>query len=159
MDKDLARAMVLERCACYDRALDSAKKVLEKYDRDSDESFWARRIIKSLAEEFLKQRFADKAMECYRLTVDYAPDETSCVESDDLVPFEGLGPLSVNVATSISTDVQDMLKKVQSVAENAGKDEAELIREGIYLLILKYAADQEVRNLIFSKLEKTISET
>ena len=30
MDKDLAAAMMLERCACYDRALESARKVLEK---------------------------------------------------------------------------------------------------------------------------------
>ena len=158
MDKDLARAMVLERCACYDRALDSAKKVLEKYDVDSDEAFWARRIIKALAEQFLKQRFADKAMECYRLTIAYTPDESTCVEEEDVAPFDALGPLSVKVTTNVSADVHDMLKKVRNISENLNKTEEELIREGIYLLILKYASDQTVRDVIFTKLEKTISD-
>ncbi|MBU4053153.1 MAG: hypothetical protein KKA41_02195 [Proteobacteria bacterium] len=157
MDRDLARAMVLERCACYDRALDSAKKVLEKYERDSDESFWARRIIKSLGEEFLKQRFADKAMECYRLTVDNASDETSCGEDKTVVPFDDLGPLTVQVAAHISKDVHEMMMAIQTIQENKNKSESDLIREGIYLLILKYASDKNVRDQLFLKLEGSMT--
>ena len=153
MDRDLARAMVLERCACYDRALESAKKVLDKYDRDSDECFWARKIIKSLGEAFLKQRFADKAMECYRLTVDDARDETSCGEDETPVPFDDLGPLTVQLGTRISKDVHEMMKAIQTVQGNEAKSESDLIREGIYLLILKYASDKSVRDQLFSKLE------
>jgi hypothetical protein len=156
MDRDLARAMVLERCACYDRALDSAKKVLEKYNRDSDESFWAIKIIKSLAEEFLKQRFADKAMECYRLTVDYASDEAICGEDKAIAPFDDLGPLTVEVTARISKDVHEMIQAIRELHENKNKSETDLLREGIYLLILKYASEKSVREQLFSKLESTM---
>jgi tetratricopeptide (TPR) repeat protein len=158
MDKDLARAMVLERCACYDRALDSAKKVLEKYDRDSDESFWALKIIRSLAEEFLKQRFADKAMECYRLTVDYAPEEAPCAEDKTVAPFDELGPLTVEVKARISKEVHEMVHVIHELHENKNKSEADLFREGLYLLILKYASDKTVRESLFSKLEQMMKD-
>ena len=158
MDRDLARAMVLERCACYDRALDSATKVLEKYDVNSDESFWARKIIKSLGEEFLKQRFADRAMECYRLILRYAPDEDICREetNDDL--FDQLGPFSVSVSSKISSGVYEILKKIASLEVNRKKDESELIREGVYLLLLKYAEDKTIRELIFEKMQAVIKD-
>lgn len=74
MDKDLTSAMMLERCACYDKALDAAKKVLLKGEPDSDDSFLARKIIQSLGEEFLRQRFMEKAMECYQALTDYDPE-------------------------------------------------------------------------------------
>ncbi len=67
MDKDLASAILLERCQCYNKSLASASKVLSKDGADFDEVMWARRIIKSLGEVFLSQRFMDKAMECYQL--------------------------------------------------------------------------------------------
>jgi hypothetical protein len=158
MDKDLARAMVLERCACYDRALDSAKKVLVKYEADSDEAFWARKIIKSLGEEFLKQRFADKAMECYRLILQYAADEDVCIEEKDDALFDRLGPFSVEVKTKISRDVYDILSALKTVDLKIPKDEAELVREGIYLVLLKYAAEKNIRELIFEKLQNVISD-
>ena len=66
IDKDLAAAMMLERCSCYDKALGAAKKVLEKGSPDSEDSFMARKIIKSLGEEFLKQRFMERSMPRYR---------------------------------------------------------------------------------------------
>lgn len=157
MDKDLARATVLERCACYDRALESAKKVLKKYPVDSDESYWARKIIKSLGEQFLTQRFADKAMECYRLILRYAPDPDQCAEGDESGLFEGMGPDTITVTTAVSQDVHEILSALQSMPQNKNKDEARLLREGIYLLILKYAQDQEVRELIFEKVKKVIS--
>lgn len=157
MDKDLARATVLERCACYDRALESAKKVLKKYPVDSDESYWARKIIKSLGEQFLTQRFADKAMECYRLILRYTPDPDQCAEGDESGLFEGMGPDTITVTTTVSQDVHEILSVLRSMPQNKNKDEARLLREGIYLLILKYAQDQEVRDLIFEKVKKVIS--
>ena len=71
MDKDLASAILLERCQCYNKSLASARKVLDKDSVDHDEVLWARRIIKSLGEIFVSQRFMDKAMECYQLLVEY----------------------------------------------------------------------------------------
>ena len=158
MDRDLARAMVLERCACYDRALESARKVLENYGPDRDEAYWATKIIRSLGEVFLKQRFADKAMECYRLIIEYEGSDTACVEDNDTVPFETMGPLSVPVSTRISHDVHDILTALTSIDINREKTEADLIREGIYLVCLKYATDKYVRELIFKKLTNAISD-
>ena len=56
MDKDLASAILLERCQCYNKSLASARRVLEKDDVDPNEVLWARRIIKSLGEIFVSQR-------------------------------------------------------------------------------------------------------
>ena len=75
MDKDLASAILLERCQCYNKSLASASKVLLKDGVDFDEAMWARRIIKSLGEIFLSQRFMDKAMECYQLLAEIPPPE------------------------------------------------------------------------------------
>ncbi len=158
MDKDLVRAMVLERCACYDRALESATKVLEKYGSDSDEAFWARKIITSLGEEFLKQRFADKAMECYRLIVQYASHDDACREGSEEIPFEAMGPLSIEVRTRISPEVSELLGVLKRVECNRNKDESDLIREGIYLLILKYATDKNVRETLFEKVTRAMTQ-
>jgi hypothetical protein len=158
MDKDLTRAMVLERCACYDRALDSARKVLEKYDVNSDEAFWARKIIRSLGEQFLKQRFADKAMTCYGLILQYAADEDVCGEEKHDTLFDRLGPFSVEIKTRISRDVYEIIEALKTLDVNIRKDEAELVREGIYLVLLKYAAEKNIRELIFEKLQNVISE-
>jgi hypothetical protein len=158
MDRDLARAMVLERCACYDRALDSARKVLERYEPDRDEAFWARKIIRSLGEVFLKQRFADKAMECYQLIIENETDDTACADETDAHAFETMGPLSVTVSTRVSRDVHDILTALQDTAPNMEKSEAALIREGIYMVLLKYATHKNIRELIFEKLSGAMSE-
>ncbi len=156
MDKDLAAAMMLERCACYDRALESARKVLEKSSSESDEAFWARKIVTALGEQFLKQRFADKAMECYRLLVKYAPDEKDCMAPGESTPFEDMGPLSITVSTRISKDVHEMLTMLKSLDCNKGRSEAEIIRDGIYQVILNHAADKKIRELIFDKMQQVI---
>ncbi len=158
MDKDLAAAVMLERCACYDRSLDSARKVLEKKSVDSDEAFWARKIVKSLGEAFLKQRFVDKAMECYRLIVRYAPDPEVCAEGSESTTFADLGPNVIPVSTKVSRDVHEMLTSLRSIAENRDKSEPDLVREGIYLLILKYATDSKLRELIMEKMENVLNE-
>jgi hypothetical protein len=147
MDKDLASAILLERCQCYNKSMASASKVLSKDGVDFDEVMWARRIIKSLGEIFLSQRFMDKAMECYQLLAEYPPPEIdpSALESDVCPepdktdsPFAGFGPNTKNIEG------------------NEAKDDAELVREGIYQLFLKYAEDKDTREVIFEKLRHAI---
>ena len=166
MDKDLKSAILYENCGCYDRALDAAIKVLEKSPPESDNAIWARKIVKSLGEEFLKQRFMDKAMECFKVLTDYpvpeevlAKVEAECAPDDSkAAPFSGLGPDTVTVSTEVSQDVHEMLTALQTVEENKEKNEADLIREGIYLLLLKYATDKKIRELMFNKMQKVIGE-
>jgi len=156
MDKDLASAIMLERCSCYDKALEAAKKVLTREPPDSDNGFFARKIVKNLGEEFLKQRFMDRAMECYEILTDYAPDRHDCPEGDETAAFDGLGPNSVEIKTVVSSDVADLLKTIEAgECARASSTEA-LLREAVYLLILKYASNAEVRQQLFNKLGKVI---
>jgi hypothetical protein len=165
MDKDLASAILLERCQCYNKSLASASKVLSKDSADFDEVMWARRIIKSLGEVFLSQRFMDKAMECYQLLNEYPPPEIDasslqsdvCPEPDETgLPFGELGPDSITVTTQVNPDVYDILDALKKVEGNQTKDDAELLREGIYQLFLKYADDKDARQFIFNKLRTVI---
>jgi hypothetical protein len=165
MDKDLASAILLERCQCYNKSLASASKVLSKDGVDFDEVMWARRIIKSLGEVFLSQRFMDKAMECYQLLAEFPPPEIDpstlesevCPEPDDGgTSFSELGPNTVSVTTQVNRDVYEILDALKKVEGNEGKDEAELVREGIYQLFLKYAEDKDTREFIFDKLRHAI---
>ena len=165
MDKDLAAAILLERCQCYNKSLASAKKVLEKSDVDFGEALWARRIIKSLGEVFVSQRFMDKAMECYQLLLKYpvpVPEDADlqpevCPEPEPMPsPFADLGPNTVTLTTQVNQDVYDILEALKKVPGNEDKDDAELIREGIYQLFLKYADDKETRELIFDKIRSFV---
>jgi len=165
MDKDLASAILLERCQCYNKSLASASKVLSKDGVDFDEIMWARRIIKSLGEVFLSQRFMDKAMECYQLLNEYPPPEIDasalesdvCPEPDDAAtPFSDLGPNAITVTTQVNRDVYEIFEVLKNVEGNEGKDDAELLREGIYQLFLKYAEDKDTRQFIFDKLRHAI---
>jgi hypothetical protein len=165
MDKDLASAILLERCQCYNKSLASASKVLSKDGVDFDEVMWARRIIKSLGEIFLSQRFMDKAMECYQLLAEYPPPEIDpaklesdvCPEPDETgAPFGDFGPNTVTVSTQVNPDVYDILEALKNVEGNQNKDDAELLREGLYQLFLKYAEDKETREIIFDKLRHAI---
>jgi hypothetical protein len=163
MDKDLATASMLERCACYDRSLAAARRVLEKYPVDAEEADMARRIIRSLGDVFLKQRFVDKALECYRLLVKYAPGPTECPAdcgTDGAVSsMTDFGPNTQSVTTRVSQDVLDVLKALESSQCAEGKNLEQLLREGIYLLILRYSTEKEVRDLIFNKLKSVIRKT
>jgi hypothetical protein len=165
MDKDLASAILLERCQCYNKSLASASKVLSKDGVNFDEVMWARRIIKSLGEVFLSQRFMDKAMECYQLLAEYPPPEIDpstlesevCPEPDDKgAGFAELGPNTISVTTQVNRDVYEILEALKNVEGNQGKDDAELVREGIYQLFLKYAEDKDTREFIFDKLRHAI---
>lgn len=165
MDKDLAAAILLERCQCYNKSLESARKVLEKSGADLDETLWARRIIKSLGEVFVSQRFMDNAMECYQLLLKYPPPEPDdatfpidvCPEPEPVPsPFADLGPNTVTLTTQVNQDVYEIFEALKNVVGNEGKDDAELIREGIYQLFLKYAEDKETRELIFDKIRHIV---
>ena len=165
MDKDLASAILLERCQCYNKSLASASKVLSKDGVNFDEVMWARRIIKSLGEIFLSQRFMDKAMECYQFLAEYPPPaiDASALESDVCPepndagsPFAELGPDSITVTTQVNPDVYDILEALKKVEGNEAKDDADLLREGIYQLFLKYADDKDARQFIFEKLRTVI---
>lgn len=166
MDKDLAAAILLERCQCYNKSLASARKVLDKTDVDFGEALWARRIIKSLGEVFVSQRFMDKAMECYQLLLKYPvpePDDGTlpvevCPEPEPMPPspFADLGPNTVMLTTQVNQDVYDILEALKNVPGNEAKDDAELIREGIYQLFLKYADDKDTRELIFDKIRSFV---
>jgi len=165
MDKDLASAILLERCQCYNKSLASASKVLDKEGVDFDEVMWARRIIKSLGEIFVSQRFMDKAMECYQLLIEHAPPELDpAAMGVDVCPepetgpsvFGDLGPNTVAVTTRVNEDVYEILESLKKVEGNHGKDDAELVREGLYLLFLKYAEDKRTRELIFEKIRTVV---
>lgn len=165
MDKDLASAILLERCQCYNKSLASASKVLDKEGVDLDEVMWARRIIKSLGEIFVSQRFMDKAMECYQLLLEHAPPELDpaalgvevCPEPEaGPSVFGDLGPNTVTVTTRVNEDVYEILESLKRVEGNEGKDDAELVREGLYLLFLKYAEDKRTRELIFEKIRTVV---
>ena len=139
--------------------------MLEKSDVDFGEALWARRIIKSLGEVFVSQRFMDKAMECYQLLAEFPPPEIDpstlesevCPEPDDKgAGFAELGPNTVSVTTQVNRDVYEILEALKKVEGNEGKDDAELVREGIYQLFLKYAEDKDTREFIFDKLRHAI---
>lgn len=165
MDKDLASAILLERCQCNNKALASARKVLEKTGVDVAETLWARRIVKSLGEVFLAQRFMDKAMECYQLLLKYpAPDVDpadagveTCPEPEPTTsPFGELGPDTVTVSTEVNRDVFEILEALRMIEGNEGKDREELLREAIYQLFLKYSDHKETRDLIFDKIKVAV---
>jgi len=165
MDKDLASAILLERCQCYNKSLASARKVLDKEDVDINEVMWARRIIKSLGEAFVSQRFMDKAMECYQLLVEHRPPEIDpsalgvevCPEPESPPSvFTDFGPDTITVTTQVNEDVYEILEALKRIEGNESKSSAELVREGIYLLFLKYAEDKRTRELIFEKIRTVV---
>ena len=165
MDKDLASAIQLERCKCYNKALAAASKVLLKEGVDFDEVIWARRIVRGLGETFLSHRFMDKAMECYQLLAEFpAPEIDPSVLGSDICPepengtspFAGFGPNTITVSTEVNSDVFEIFEALKKVEGNEKKDNAELLREGIYQLFLKYAEDKNTREVIFEKLRNAI---
>lgn len=156
MDKDLASAIMLERCSCYDRSLEAAKRVLANHAPETDDAFWARKIIRSLGEEFIRQRFMDKAMECYQALTEYRPDPKDCPEVSQNDVFEGLGPNNIDVSTKINADVHELLNTILTTECSTSRSQEDLLREAVYLLILKHATQKDVREKLVSTLAKTI---
>jgi hypothetical protein len=156
MDKDLASAIMLERCSCYDRALEAAKRVLAKTAPETDDAFWARKIIRSLGEEFIRQRFMDKAMECYQALTDHRTDPTDCPETSRDNALDGLGPNSVSISTRVSKEVDALLDAVLKSECACARTREDLLREAVHLLILKYATHRDVREKLVNTLAKAI---
>lgn len=156
MDKDLASAIMLERCSCYDRALEAAKRVLAKNSPETDDAFWARKIIRSLGEEFIRQRFMDKAMDCYQALTDYRADPKDCPDTSQNDILEGLGPNSVEVRTWVSAEVDELINSIQETECSTSRSREDLLREAVYLLILKYATHKDVREKLANTLAKAI---
>ena len=156
MNKDLAAAMMLQRCSCYDKSLEAAKKVLEKGSPDSEDSYLARQIIKSLGEAFLKQRFMEKALECYQALTDGDQALNECPDTTDGEAFADMGPNNVEIKTVVSQDVLELFRVIQQSQCTIASTEEELLREAVYHLILKYASNEVVRTMLLNKLEKVI---
>ena len=156
MDKDLASAIMLERCSCYDRSLEAAKRVLANKAPETEDAFWARKIIQSLGEEFIRQRFMDKAVECYQALTEYRPDPKDCPEVSHNEIFEGQGPNSIEVKTQVSADVHELLETIIASECSSSRNQDDLLREAVYLLILKYATQKDVREKLVNTLAKVI---
>lgn len=169
MDKDLASALMLERCACYDKALDAAKRVLHKEKTGSENFFLAKRIIRSLGEEFLRQRFIEKSMECYQALTDYGHTAMDCPDekTSDCSPqnstdvadgntLSGLGPNDIKISTTVNGDIVELLTEIAESECSAATNREELFREALYLLISKYAENQAVRESLLQKLAHVI---
>jgi|GEM_PF-1813616 hypothetical protein len=169
MDKDLASALMLERCACYDKALDAAKRVLQKEKTGSEDFFLAKRIIKSLGEEFLRQRFIEKSMECYQVLTDHGKIVMDCPEepNSDCSPknssgaaggdaLSDLGPDTVEITTTVNNDIDEMLTEIAENECSVATSREELFREALYLLISKYAENQTVRESLLRRLASVI---
>lgn len=169
MDKDLASALMLERCACYDKALDAAKRVLQKEKTGSEDFFLAKRIIRSLGEEFLRQRFIEKSIECYQALTDYGDIAMDCPEGQESTgspqnssgaaggdALRDLGPNTVEITTTVNDDIIELLKEIAENECSAAVNLEELFREALYLLISKYSANKAVRETLLQKLANVI---
>lgn len=140
MDKDVASAIVLERCNCYDSALEAAKKALIKEELPEDQMQATRDVIKSLGRLYYKQQCLEKILECYHLLQELAPDQET-----------GGEPGKTSVSFELNNDLYDILQAVQESPDNEDKDRSQLLSEAVTLLILKYSSSRQVKELILDK--------
>ncbi|MBW2615821.1 MAG: hypothetical protein JRD02_06575 [Deltaproteobacteria bacterium] len=164
MDKDLLAALVYERSGCWDCGMEAAIKVLKKTPSDSEAAFVARGILRVAGEQYMKQHVLDKAMECYEAMVGYCPVREKGVEGEygeepfDIEAITELGAHKVPLSTEVNQDIYEVLQALKGVEGNEEKEEADLLREGVYQVILKYATDKHVRELLNQKMEGIILE-
>ena len=130
--------------------------MLAKKAPESDDAFWARKIVQSLGEKFIRQRFMDKAMECYQTLTEYRPDPEDCPEVSRNDMFEGQGPNSIEVKTQVSADVHELLDTILASECSSSRNQDDLLREAVYLLILKHATQKDVREKLVNTLAKAI---
>ena len=103
-------------------------------------------------------------MKCFKVLTEHPSPEEECAKVElDCVPGEieataypELGLNTVTLTTKVSQDIYDLFKALEAEECNASKNEAELLREGVFLLILKYATEKKLRELLFEKLEGVI---
>ncbi|RQD67067.1 MAG: hypothetical protein D5R98_01305 [Desulfonatronovibrio sp. MSAO_Bac4] len=146
MDKDVASAIVLERCNCYDSALEAAKKALIKDELPPDQIQATRDVVRSLGALYYKQNCLEKILECYHLLQDISPED----------PEKKMDQPEIRV--KLRSDLHDMFKALEDIPENEGKNQEQLLGEAVTMLVLNYSANQEIRNLILEKAEKVFSD-
>ena len=95
-------------------------------------------------------------MECYQALTEYRTDPKDCPENAQNDVFDGLGPNSIEVRTQISEDVHDLLDAILATECSASRSQDDLLREAVYLLILKYATQKDVREKLVNTLAKAI---
>lgn len=147
MDKDVASAIVLERCNCYDSALEAAKKALIKEELPPDQLQATRDVVRSLGALYYKQNCLEKILECYHLLQDISPVEQA--ESKQNQP---------EIRVKLRSDLHDMFRALEDIPENEGKNQEQLLREAITMLVLNYSTNQNIRNLILEKAEIVFSD-
>jgi len=67
-----------------------------------------------------------------------------------------LGANKVSLTTEVNKDVYEVLQALKEVEGNEGKEDPDLLREGVYQLILKYSTDKHVRELLIRKIKSVI---
>lgn len=154
MDKDVASAIVLERCNCYDSSLESAKKALLKEDLPQEQHLATREVVRSLGALYFKQHCLEKVLECYQLLQE-APQEQ--IEGTPRETDEQQEQENVQLTFSMPKDLYEIFSVLGRIADNQGKDQDQLLREGITLLVLKYSMEQSVRDLVLAKARDLFS--
>ncbi len=140
MDKDVASAIVLERCNCYDSALEAAKKALIKEELPEDQMQATRDVIKSLGKLYYKQHCLEKILECYHLLQEISPEEEAAEK-----------PGKTSLSFELNNDLYNILQAVQEIPDNEDKDRSQLLSEAVTLLILKYSNSRKVKDLVLEK--------
>lgn len=154
MDKDVASAIVLERCNCYDSALESAKKALLKEDLPAEQLHSTREVVRSLGALYFKQHCLEKVMECYQLLQEAPQEQTEGETRESGAEQE---QEQVQITFSLPRDLYDIFAALGHVPDNQGKSQDQLLREGITLLVLKYSMEQSVRDQVLSKARNLFS--
>ncbi len=158
MDRDLAAAVVSERCNCYDSALESIKKAVAKEELPADQIRAARDIIRSLGSWYFRQSCLDKILECYNLLQSLPTQEGEGTAQDRSAQQEEAGGQPVEVKTALTPEIYDIFSALSEIEENRHKDQPELLREAVTLLILKYSMQESIREKVLSKAGKLFSE-
>lgn len=148
MDKDVASAIVLERCNCYDSSLEAAKKALTKEELPEDQLQAARQVVKALGVFYYKQQCLEKILECRHLLSEVSPDSGSPGRSEEE---------RVEIRAEVGKELYAIFQKVENIPENEAKSRNELLHEAINLLILKYSADQGIRNTVLEQSKQSFS--
>lgn len=157
IDKDLLAALIYERSNCWDCGMEAAIKVLKRTQKDSKAAFLARSILKTAGEQYLQRHVMDKAMACYEAMVGFCPvaekePKAQNGEAFDIQAITELKSHTISLSAEVNQDIYEVFLALKEVKGNEEKDEAELLREGVYQLILKYATDKIIRELLISKL-------
>ncbi|TVQ95321.1 MAG: hypothetical protein EA399_18300 [Desulfovibrionales bacterium] len=168
MNKDLATAIVSQRCNCYDSSLESIKRAVNSAALPPDQVASARTIVKSLGAWYFRQHCMEKIMECHDL-LQRLPQEDAATIARQTGPTSVTGSVSGSVSgsvpgdqsrevcTRLEPDVRELFDALLDLSENKNRGEADLLREAVSLLILKYSMDETIREKVLAKAEKLFS--